>query len=75
MNSDAGEFGGSGMKTRSRLTAEAVPFHGQPFSIRIALPPFSALLFKHKTAPKRTEAEPPEEFPDTVDRTTKGKGK
>ena len=63
------------MKTRSRLTAEAVPFHGQPHSIRIALPPFSALLFKHKPAAKGPSTEKQVELPDTADRTTKGKGK
>ncbi len=75
LNSDAEEFGGSGGKTRSRLTTEAVPFHGQPCSIRIALPPFSALLFKHKVAAKGPFTEKQAELPDTPDRTTMGKGK
>lgn len=77
LNSDADEFGGSGGVSKSRLTADPRPLHGQPCSIRIALPPFSAMLFKHKAAPKRsvTDTPPGGELPGEEDRTTMGKGK
>lgn len=49
LNSDYVEFGGSGMVNKARLQSQAVPFHGQPNSISIALPPLAAVWFKYKT--------------------------
>ena len=43
-NSDAGEFGGSGAGTTHAVEAEAVPAHGRPYSVELALPPLGALL-------------------------------
>lgn len=54
LNSDAAEFGGSGMGNRARLPSENVAFHGFPDSIRMALPPLAAVWFKHKTKRKGT---------------------
>ena len=48
LNSDAREYGGSGFGNQGRALAELKPFHGQPFSLSLTLPPLSALFFKHK---------------------------
>lgn len=44
LNSDAGEWGGSGHPTRERVTASASPFHGFQQSIELTLPPLSVLV-------------------------------
>ncbi|QEO10534.1 1,4-alpha-glucan branching protein GlgB [Protaetiibacter larvae] len=43
LNSDAGDFGGSGVGNLGRVTAEAHPWHGQPASVELTLPPLGAL--------------------------------
>jgi 1,4-alpha-glucan branching enzyme len=52
-NSDAHEYGGSGMGNRGRATALAVPAHGRTLSLSLTLPPLGAVFFKP----------PPEEAP------------
>jgi len=46
LNSDAREYGGSGMGNLGGVTAESVPAHGRPFSLRLTLPPLAALFLK-----------------------------
>jgi len=46
LNSDAREYGGSGMGNLGGLRAEEEPAHGRPFSLRLTLPPLSALFLK-----------------------------
>ena len=46
LNSDAQEYGGSGMGNLGGVHAEAVPTHGRPFSVSLTLPPLSALFLK-----------------------------
>jgi 1,4-alpha-glucan branching enzyme len=46
LNSDAGEYGGTGWGNFGGLVAEAVPFHGRPFSINLTLPPLGAVFLK-----------------------------
>ena len=46
LNSDAAEYGGSGMGNLGGTTAEPEPAHGRPFSLRLTLPPLAALFFK-----------------------------
>jgi 1,4-alpha-glucan branching enzyme len=48
LNSDAKDYGGNGHGNQGQVTAETKPFHGQPFSLNLTLPPLSALFFKHK---------------------------
>ena len=48
LNSDAGEYGGFGYGNAGMAVAEQVPFHGQPFSLDITLPPLGAVFFKHR---------------------------
>jgi len=46
LNSDAQEYNGSGMGNLGGRDAEAVPAHGRPYSLRLTLPPLSALFLK-----------------------------
>ena len=45
-NSDAAEYGGSGRVNPDILTAEEVPYHGQPYSLRLQVPPLGGLIVK-----------------------------
>jgi 1,4-alpha-glucan branching enzyme len=44
MNTDAGEWGGSGMETRGPVHAEPSPFHGFAQSVELTLPPLGVLV-------------------------------
>jgi 1,4-alpha-glucan branching enzyme len=44
LNSDATEYGGSGMGNRGGVDADPWPQHGRPFSLALTLPPLSALF-------------------------------
>jgi 1,4-alpha-glucan branching enzyme len=46
LNSDAAEYGGSGMGNRGRAVALPVPSHGRPHSLSLTLPPLAAVFFK-----------------------------
>jgi 1,4-alpha-glucan branching enzyme len=46
LNSDAQEYGGSGMGNLGGVHAEAQPTHGRPFSLSLTLPPLCALFLK-----------------------------
>ena len=43
LNTDAGAFGGSGMGNLGAVTAEEIPCHARPASLRLTLPPLAAL--------------------------------
>jgi 1,4-alpha-glucan branching enzyme len=43
LNTDAAEYGGSGMGNGGRVTPDDVPWHGQPCSAELTLPPLSVL--------------------------------
>lgn len=43
VNTDAVEFGGSGVGNFGAVTAESTPWHGQPASVELTLPPLGAL--------------------------------
>ncbi len=45
LNSDAKEYGGSGVGNLGGVTAIDEPFHGRPFSLKITLPPLAAVFF------------------------------
>jgi len=45
-NSDAVEYGGSGVGNRGRAAALPVPVHGRTHSLALTLPPLGALFFK-----------------------------
>jgi 1,4-alpha-glucan branching enzyme len=46
LNSDADSYWGSGLGNKGGLQAENIPYHGQPFSLNITLPPLAAVIFK-----------------------------
>jgi 1,4-alpha-glucan branching enzyme len=48
LNSDAKEYGGSGFGNQGRAIAELQPYHGQPYSLNLVLPPLGAIFFKHR---------------------------
>jgi 1,4-alpha-glucan branching enzyme len=46
LNSDAKEYGGSGMGNMGGCEAKAEPAHGRPYSLTLTLPPLGALFLK-----------------------------
>jgi 1,4-alpha-glucan branching enzyme len=46
LNSDAHEYGGSGMGNFGGREAEPIPSHGKPFSLKLMLPPLAAVFLK-----------------------------
>lgn len=50
LNSDAIEYGGSGVGNMGGRTAEPVPWHGQAMSLSLSLPPLGVLFFEGETS-------------------------
>jgi 1,4-alpha-glucan branching enzyme len=46
LNSDGGEYAGSGLGNGGGVTAESVKQHGRPFSLELTLPPLAAVFFR-----------------------------
>jgi len=46
LNSDAREYGGSGMGALGGVEASPVPAHGHPYSLNLTLPPLAAAFYK-----------------------------
>jgi len=46
LNSDATEYGGSGMGNFGEVRAEPIPAHGRPYSLNLTLPPLAVLFLK-----------------------------
>jgi len=46
LNSDAKEYGGSGLGNLGGVQAEGLSTHGRPFTLSLMLPPLSAMFFK-----------------------------
>ncbi|OLB23381.1 MAG: 1,4-alpha-glucan branching enzyme [Acidobacteriales bacterium 13_2_20CM_55_8] len=46
LNSDAAEYGGSGLGNLGGRTAEPGPVHGRPYQLNLTLPPLSTLFLK-----------------------------
>lgn len=55
-NSDAEAFGGSGQTHAAELAAEEVPWHSQPYSLQLKLPPLGAVYLQCKTAAGTSDA-------------------
>ncbi|MBI2848414.1 MAG: 1,4-alpha-glucan branching protein GlgB [Chloroflexi bacterium] len=47
LNSDAREYGGSGLGNAGGMDAAPLPWHGRPYSLNLTLPPLSTLFFKN----------------------------
>lgn len=50
LNSDHAIYGGSNLGNGGGVTAEAIPDHGRPFSLRLTLPPLCGLILKPTSA-------------------------
>ncbi len=48
-NTDAKEYGGSGLGNLGGLHARDLPAHGRPWSLDLTLPPLAAVFLKHAT--------------------------
>lgn len=46
LNSDAAVYGGSGVGNSGGLPAEAIPYHGRPFSVNLTIPPLATIVLK-----------------------------
>ena len=46
LNTDATEYGGSGVGNQGKVVAEATPYHGFPASLMLTLPPLSVTWFE-----------------------------
>jgi 1,4-alpha-glucan branching enzyme len=46
INSDAACYGGSGAGAGGRVTSDPEPWHGQPCSLNLSLPPLGMLVLK-----------------------------
>ena len=51
LNSDAAEYGGSGMGNLGGKETEEIPCHGRPWSLDFTLPPLGAVFFKQGKHP------------------------
>ena len=49
LNTDATEYGGSGVGNGEGLESREAPFHGRPHSLDVTLPPLAAVVFKRDT--------------------------
>jgi len=54
LNSDAREYGGSGIGNNGGVTAEERGWHGRPYSLNLTIPSLAALFFVHE--PPRVES-------------------
>ncbi len=50
LNSDAKEYGGSGMGNLGGVVAEKEPVHGRPWSLNLTLPPLAVLFLKAESS-------------------------
>jgi 1,4-alpha-glucan branching enzyme len=72
LNTDAEQYGGSGVGNLGSVEAEAVPWHGQPYSALLTLPPLGVLWLE----PAEPAAPPePSSGPDTNKSTKPSEGK
>jgi 1,4-alpha-glucan branching enzyme len=56
LNSDAREYGGSGVGNLGGREASDTPCHGRPFSLELTLPPLTMLVLKPRFPTAETEA-------------------
>jgi 1,4-alpha-glucan branching enzyme len=49
MNSDRSEYGGSGLAQPASMMAEELPWHGQPYSIAIQVPPLAGIYLRRRS--------------------------
>ncbi len=52
INSDAHEYGGSGVGNRGGVEADGASWHGQPASLSLTLPPLAVVFLRHSGNPE-----------------------
>lgn len=52
-NTDDEQFGGSGLLNKKAIQVDKEPFHNQPYSMEISIPPLSALIFKKQSTKRQ----------------------
>ena len=50
MNTDAVEYGGSGLGNQGGLGTDPIPCHGRAQSLGLVLPPLAVVVLKHEAA-------------------------
>jgi 1,4-alpha-glucan branching enzyme len=53
LNTDAAEYGGSGVGNSGGVEAQTIPSHGRPYSLALTLPPLAALVLQPASAQTR----------------------
>lgn len=53
MNSDDIRFGGSGQCNREAISIDKVPYHNQPYSMEVKIPPLGIIIFMKETKKRR----------------------
>jgi 1,4-alpha-glucan branching enzyme len=48
LNSDAKEYGGSGVRNLGKIESEPIPFHGRDYSISLTLPPLGIIFLANE---------------------------
>ena len=51
LNSDAHEYGGSGVGNFGGVTTNPIPAHGRPFSLVLTVPPLAVLFLESASSP------------------------
>jgi 1,4-alpha-glucan branching enzyme len=51
LNSDAKDYGGSGVGNLGGVTTQEQPWHGRPYSINLVLPPLGIVVFEFRKQP------------------------
>ncbi|MFN3974525.1 MAG: 1,4-alpha-glucan branching protein GlgB [Dehalococcoidia bacterium] len=58
LNSDAQEYGGSGVGNLGGVEATPIPFHNRPYSLELTLPPLAILFLKNHALQEARETTP-----------------
>jgi 1,4-alpha-glucan branching enzyme len=58
LNSDAKEYGGSGVGNMGRVAAKKAPYQGRPYSVVLSLPPLGSLFLKAPARPQSEKSKP-----------------
>jgi 1,4-alpha-glucan branching enzyme len=48
INTDAKDYGGTGVGNQGAVKAEALPWHGHPYSLSLTLPPLATLVLERE---------------------------
>jgi 1,4-alpha-glucan branching enzyme len=54
LNSDASDYGGSGIGNVGGFSADEIPYHGRSHSLNLTLPPLSIVMFQHSSQEENT---------------------